>query len=98
MKLDECRTKIDVIDAEIIALLNRRGNVAKEIGVLKAKAGLPIIDSAREREVLRRVSRQNAGPVSDEAAAGIFNEILNASRNIQFETLAELSKNGEIYK
>ena len=48
MKLENWRKEIDEIDGKIVLLLNRRAKAAQEIGKIKAKAGLPIIDLERE--------------------------------------------------
>lgn len=36
------RNKIDRLDSELVRLLNERAEVAKAIGEIKAKAGLPV--------------------------------------------------------
>ena len=37
------RNKIDGLDSELVRLLNERAEVAKAIGEIKAKAGLPVL-------------------------------------------------------
>ena len=98
MNLEQCRKVIDAVDTEILALLNRRADLARKIGTLKACAGLPIVDAEREDEVLRRIARENAGQISDESVIRIYDEILCESRRIQFAIAAELASNGEARK
>jgi len=95
MTLEDCRKEIDVIDREIMALLNRRAEVVREIGQIKAKAGLPITDWNREIEILRWVAQENEGIMDDEAAARIFRRILQESRQIQTEIIEDLKLEGE---
>jgi chorismate mutase/prephenate dehydratase len=85
---------MDAVDTEILALLNRRADLSRKIGMLKAGAGLPIVDADREDEVLRRIARENAGQISDETAIRIYGEILCESRRIQFAIAAEVAPNG----
>lgn len=51
-ELKKLRKEIDAIDAEIILLMEKRVDIAKEIGALKKKGGLPVSDPEREKEVL----------------------------------------------
>jgi len=83
MHLKDCREKIDAIDAEILRLLNRRAGLSKQIGQIKSRAGLPVIDLHREDIILRRVVRNSAGEISPDAVARIYGEILAESRRIQ---------------
>jgi monofunctional chorismate mutase len=95
MNLDHCREKIDNIDTQILALLNRRAEIAKEIGSIKATAGLPIVDETREDSILRSIARDNPGELDDAAAVRIYRQILDESRNVQVENAAAIAANGE---
>ena len=94
MNLEDCRKEIDAIDAEILSLLNKRAEAAGKIGVLKAKAGLPIVDLDRESEVLRRVSQANDGILANDSIIKIFRRIIQESRQVQIDSLAEFLKKG----
>jgi chorismate mutase len=96
MKLEDWRTEIDEIDAEIVSLLIRRARIAKKIGVLKAKAGLPIVDAQREDEILRRILKNNGPVLPDEAMIRIYRKILHESRQIQIETWVRIMRKGEM--
>ena len=50
-----CRAKIDRLDAQLLALLNQRAQLARRLGHLKKKAKLPLSNQMREREVLVRL-------------------------------------------
>jgi len=71
--LKDLRSRIDRIDAEIIALLKERMRVCAEIGRVKARESLPVRDEVREAEVLRRAGE----------FAGVFKEIIEACRKVQ---------------
>lgn len=83
MNLDHCRRSIDDIDVQLLALLNRRADLSKQIGRLKLDLGLPIVDLAREDQIISAVRRDNPGDISDEAVVRIFRSILNESRLLQ---------------
>ena len=48
--LDELRTQIDVIDAQILDLFAKRTSLATQIGAYKRKHSLSILDSSREQQ------------------------------------------------
>jgi len=87
MRLEESRKQIDEIDSEIVALLNRRALVSRQIGELKTRAGLPVVDSDREEVVLRRIVRDNAGAIDPGSLTRIYREVLEESRRIQTTVL-----------
>jgi monofunctional chorismate mutase len=98
MNLDEYRKEIDEIDAEIIALLNRRAEAARNIGLIKSSAGLPILDRTREIEILERIAAENDGLFEDQALARIYGEILIESRRVQSEAIMNVGVETEAYR
>jgi chorismate mutase / prephenate dehydratase len=90
MKLEEWRKEIDSIDAELVGLVNRRAIIAQKIGALKAAAGLPVVDEAREDEILRNATARNQGILKTEAIVRIFRAVIRESRNIQAQTQAQI--------
>jgi len=53
-RLETLRQAIERLDEELIDLLARRLALAAEIGRAKRRLGLPVLDPAREAEVVRR--------------------------------------------
>ena len=84
MTLEQKRKDIDDIDAEILALLNRRAEVVRELGQIKLSSGLPLVDWGREAEVIRRAGRFG-GALRDDSANGIYRAILREARQIELE-------------
>jgi len=83
-RLGELRREIDLIDAQIVALLDRRAETALQIGACKKEAGIPFpLDAAREAEVLNRVGRARRGPFPENTLIDIYKEIVAACRNLQ---------------
>jgi chorismate mutase len=96
MKIEDCRKEIDEIDGAIVSLLNRRAKAAKEIGKMKAKAGLPIIDLERESEVMQNILDENEGVLHEWQIAVIYQKILDESRQVQINAISEMMRAGEI--
>lgn len=79
MDLDDWRSRINNLDEEILNLLNRRGQVALQIGELKRQQGLPYFIPEREAQVLERLVALSPGPLGADAIRAIWREILSAS-------------------
>ena len=77
------RARIDRIDDEITALLNRRAESVVAIGALKQRSGVPIYDPGRERQILERLSVSNGGPLADAAVRRLFERIFDESRRLE---------------
>ena len=88
LTIEELRTRIDVIDEQLVRLLNVRVACAVEVGRLKHEAGMPIYQPEREAQVLSRV-RQSAtdpsGPLTAEAVVRIFERIIDEARRAERE-------------
>jgi chorismate mutase / prephenate dehydratase len=80
------RRKLDAIDREILAAINRRAEVAQAIGRAKQSQKRCIFDPRREAEVLDRLATDNCGPLTDESVRAIFREVISAARAIQTPT------------
>jgi chorismate mutase len=95
MKIEDWRNEIDSIDAEIVNLINRRVTAAKNIGEIKAKTGLPIIDLEREDDVLRKIGHHSNSIWKDDSLILIYKTILQKSRQIQVEQMSEITRKTE---
>ena len=76
--LTALRGELDVVDIKLTALLEKRLRIASAIGQVKRERGLPIIDAAREAEVLR--SRVAWLPEKQEAVETFFTTLMRLSR------------------
>ncbi len=54
-QIEKLRNRIDGIDRKILKLIEKRADLAKNIGRIKKRNGLKISDSEREREVIENV-------------------------------------------
>nr|HPR76941.1 chorismate mutase [Oscillospiraceae bacterium] len=87
MILQDKRTELDAIDAQIVDLMARRMGIIKEIGHFKAENKMPILDSERERQKLADLAKQ-AGPELAPITDALFSVILDLSRSAQNQIVA----------
>lgn len=83
MKIEYWRNRIDELNGELIALLNKRATYATEIGKLKKELGLPVLDASREQAVLDRVGSMTEGPLSSDSIKRIFQVIMEETRKVE---------------
>jgi chorismate mutase / prephenate dehydratase len=83
--LEDLRKQIDALDMSIHTMLNQRAQLAKQVAEVKLRSMLNADGSdvrfyrpEREAQVLRQVKERNQGPLSDNAVAHIFREIMSA--------------------
>jgi len=81
--LSEVRVAIDQLDLDILTLLNRRAELARRVGSLKAGSDEPVFKPFREKEVLERLEKANPGPLPAEHLRAIYREIMSSSRRLQ---------------
>ena len=75
----DLRSKIDAIDMELLRLLNERAKVARDIGAIKSREGLPIYSPEREDRVIRSLIDRSEGPLTPESIRAIYCEIMSAA-------------------
>jgi len=80
------RDRIDAVDRELLALLNRRAQLALDVGELKKHEGSPVFRPEREAQVIDGLKAVNAGPLPNACVAPIWREIMSASRALETPT------------
>ena len=80
------RQRIDRVDAELLALLNRRAALALEGGELKKGEGSVVFRPEREAQVIDGLKSRNPGPLKDGNVAPIWREIMSACRALETPT------------
>lgn len=88
MKIEDLRVEIDAIDDELLRLLNRRAQLAIEVGALKLAAGLPLYDPDREQRIVSRLCQTNTGPLDRRAITKLFQRIIQEARRVEAEAAA----------
>jgi chorismate mutase/prephenate dehydratase len=80
------RDRIDSIDRELLSLLNRRAEVALQVGEVKKKEGSVAFRPEREAQVIQGLKRVNQGPLLSDSVAPIWREIMSACRALETPT------------
>ena len=83
MDIGHWRKRIDEIDTKLAELLSERSRCVIEIGKIKREHQLPVYDPEREKQILERVTRNNRGPLEDEALRRLFERIIDESRRVE---------------
>jgi chorismate mutase/prephenate dehydratase len=81
--LAELRQQIDAVDADLLALLNRRAALANEVGEIKRIEGSPVFRPEREAQVINGLQTANPGPLKAENIATIWREVMSACRALE---------------
>ena len=94
MDLKELRKNIDEIDRELVDLFVRRMSISAEVAEYKREVGMPVLDPARERALLERVSNMS-GDEFERYTRTLYSTILDLSRSYQHKKLSNTSSTYE---
>ena len=84
MDLNELREEINIIDDEILKLFQKRMDISREVAAYKMKNGLEVFQSAREKEIIKKV-REKAPEGLENGAEVLFNTIMDISKSRQYQ-------------
>jgi chorismate mutase / prephenate dehydratase len=83
-ELRRLRQRINALDRRIVALLNERAELGREVGRAKVAIGRRAIrDGDREREVLLRVTMANQGPLPQADLLALYRRLIAATRALE---------------
>ncbi|MBN3556461.1 bifunctional 3-deoxy-7-phosphoheptulonate synthase/chorismate mutase [Fictibacillus nanhaiensis] len=83
LELNTLRTELDEVNKELLALINKRGELVQRIGKIKSDQGMKKYDPVRERHMLDLVSSENEGPFETSTLHHLFKEIFKAGLELQ---------------
>ena len=84
--IEKFRNKIEKIDLKLVHLLSQRAEIVLQIGQIKNKYGLPVLDEKREQEVLMHILSVPHHPLETPHLQEIFHHILKISRQVQTDS------------
>lgn len=84
-ELQILRTKIDKIDAKMIELFEQRMEIVSQVGRLKQKNQLPVLQTDREREVLERAAKHLKKKEYHESVEKLMIYLMQLSRDEQMK-------------
>ncbi len=94
-QLKAIRDKIDAVDSDWLRLINKRIELAKQVGEIKHayssenplvdsdQAGVVIYKPEREAQVIRRLIKENTGEISDQQINVLSREIMSICRGAE---------------
>ena len=88
-QLDALRAEIDDIDARLTSLFLQRMEVTERVGRWKQANGVPVLDAAREREVLAKKAALTDDPARKDDVTALYEAIMGISRRQQRKLLTE---------
>ncbi|MDP9044820.1 MAG: prephenate dehydratase [Pseudomonadota bacterium] len=80
------RHRIDRLDRDLLALLNQRAQLARDVGDLKKREGSVAFRPEREAQVIEGLKAANPGPLKADSVAPIWREIMSACRALETPT------------
>ena len=90
MELSEIRTKIDAVDDQLLQLFLERMSLSEEVAAYKNEHHLPILNKAREREILAKVM-EKAGD-KERYAYHLYSTLFELGRSRQAELISAPTK------
>lgn len=82
-QLGEARARIDALDDTILALLEQRADVAREVAAVKRAADVEVFhDPERERQVLERLVKR-ADRFPPDAIRAVFREVMSGCLSVE---------------
>ena len=76
------RAEMGQINADLLRLINRRGELVERIFNVKERDDQPLYTPEREMEMLDALMESNPGPFSDDTVRRLFKELLLASQEL----------------
>lgn len=87
MDLGEIRKELDEIDAEIVALYEKRMKACEKVAEYKIQTGKPVFDKEREEAKLGQVASLASTPFNKQGVEELFGQIMSISRKRQYQIL-----------
>lgn len=96
MDLLELRNNLDVIDAEIVELYEKRMSICKQVAEYKISTGKKVFDKQREMEKLATVKSMTHNEFNAYGIQELFEQIMSMSRKLQYQMLVEHGSLGKL--
>lgn len=96
MDLQQLRTQIDKIDAQIVELYEQRMDISRQVAEYKIETGKKVFDKQREQEKLEKVKSMTHNDFNSHGIEELFEQIMSMSRKLQYQLLAENGSMGKL--
>lgn len=81
--LARLRAAIDAVDRDLLAELNKRAELVKQVGELKRSERTSVYRAARERDLVDALVRNNLGAFPASGIRAVFREIISSTRSLE---------------
>ena len=88
-ELEQYRQEIDRIDGELVQLFLERMAVTGKVGEYKQRAGIPVLDAGREKQVIAAKTALTGDPARKADVAALYEGIMAISRRQQRKLVRE---------
>jgi chorismate mutase len=78
--IDEYRKRISAADRELLAAINKRIELVRELHEHKRAEGIPFSDPGREQQLIVELQAANPGPISSAGIGELFRHVLELTR------------------
>ena len=95
-ELSQCRAEIDAIDAQIVALFEKRMQVSRDVAAYKHAHQMNILDTSREQLVLQSRAAMAKEEALRPAVTDLYRTLMALSREEQRKYLDKISQNDTI--
>lgn len=96
MDLLTLRDKLDVIDAQIVDLYEKRMEICGQVAEYKIQNGKKVFDKQRELEKLAKVKSLTHNEFNSHGVEELFEQIMSMSRKLQYQMLAAHGSEGKL--
>ena len=96
MDLLDLRNQLDVIDANIVDLYEKRMDICRQVAEYKISTGKKVFDKQRETEKLAAVRAMTHNEFNAHGIQELFEQIMSMSRKLQYQLLAEQGSLGKL--
>lgn len=96
MELKELRDEIDTIDAEMVALFEKRMRISEQVAAYKIENGLRVFDKMREKSKLSSLSAMASNDFNRHGILELYEQIMSMSRKLQYQLLSRDGISGRL--
>ncbi|MCR5032917.1 MAG: prephenate dehydratase [Lachnospiraceae bacterium] len=96
MELSELREQIDEVDAQIVALYEKRMKICASVAEYKIGAGKSVLDRGREAAKIQAVKNLLKDPSNARGIEELYQLLMSNSRKLQYKLMTDAGTNGKL--
>lgn len=96
LNLQEIRGQLDVIDAQVVELFEKRMQLCSDVAEFKIATGKAVFDKEREQQKIAAVTGMAHGEFNKKAVEELFSQMMTISRRLQYQLLEQNGRSLDI--